>query len=454
VGPPGVVGDEVFVQHLLHLFNGLEPGAASFDTEGLGENRPLVIAVNGNPTLFTYGPDGERVKKADGLGANAPTTWYLGSEAEVLVDATYTTGRLTSYITSGVVKTANAISYLSQDHLGSNRLETFPGSSPPPSRHDYDAYGRPATTANSTIRDGKAYIGETYDAETNLQYLHARYYDSLLGRFLSPDTWDPTLSGVDINRYAYALNDPINLSDPLGHDADDADFTGTRGINGDAGGGTSSCNCSGASGGNGGSNHPYHYKNIFGDFYVNMTPNQNGPSKQTRMTAAEIAAFKGIRGGTPGAVQYAQVGNLRIQVIRLALKAQSISVQGMTDEEVLNTLAKIFGMVSGELDVPLPVGDDSWLIGNILIKRSRDPSTDVNNFTVFASREAFTSMLLEHGWTSDARSPGVTVFTGPIGETLLSRPSDSLGEVMDFRYQGIYGRADAKYRFLDIGTDF
>ncbi len=41
-------------------------------------------------------------------------------------------------------------------------------------------------------------------AETGLQYLHARYYDPDLGRFLTPDTWDPILAGVDINRYAYA----------------------------------------------------------------------------------------------------------------------------------------------------------------------------------------------------------------------------------------------------------
>ena len=36
-------------------------------------------------------------------------------------------------------------------------------------------------------------------------------------RFLSPDTWDPTLPGVGTNRYAYAQNDPINKSDPNGH---------------------------------------------------------------------------------------------------------------------------------------------------------------------------------------------------------------------------------------------
>ncbi len=70
-----------------------------------------MISVNGNPTLFTYGPDGERVKKADGLGANAPTTWYLGSEAELLVDSVNPPGLLTSYVISGVVKTGNSISY-------------------------------------------------------------------------------------------------------------------------------------------------------------------------------------------------------------------------------------------------------------------------------------------------------------------------------------------------------
>lgn len=40
-------------------------------------------------------------------------------------------------------------------------------------------------------------------------------------RFLSPDTWDPWLQGVDINRYAYGINNPINNSDPNGHLFDD-----------------------------------------------------------------------------------------------------------------------------------------------------------------------------------------------------------------------------------------
>ena len=39
-------------------------------------------------------------------------------------------------------------------------------------------------------------------------------------RFITPDTWDPTLLGVDINRYAYSGNDPVNGSDANGHAID------------------------------------------------------------------------------------------------------------------------------------------------------------------------------------------------------------------------------------------
>jgi HNH endonuclease len=38
-------------------------------------------------------------------------------------------------------------------------------------------------------------------------------------KFLSPDTYDPIEPGVDTNRYAYGGNDPINKSDPNGHDS-------------------------------------------------------------------------------------------------------------------------------------------------------------------------------------------------------------------------------------------
>lgn len=53
--------------------------------------------------------------------------------------------------------------------------------------------------------------------ETGLLYLHARWYDPVLGRFVTPDWWDVIEEGVGTNRYAYSGNDPINKSDPNGH---------------------------------------------------------------------------------------------------------------------------------------------------------------------------------------------------------------------------------------------
>ena len=176
------------------------------------ENRPVSVTQGGTATTFAYGPDGERAGKAF---ANEQR-WYLGSDAEFLVNAANLSGLLTSYLHPDVKREGGVVSWLHKDHLASARLSSFMGAAPV-QRHDYGPYGKPVASAAPTVINGKAYINERYDAETGLQYLHARYYDPHLGRFVSPDTWDPTLPGVDINRYAYAGNDPVNGSDPNGH---------------------------------------------------------------------------------------------------------------------------------------------------------------------------------------------------------------------------------------------
>ncbi|MEO8380734.1 MAG: RHS repeat-associated core domain-containing protein [Acidobacteriota bacterium] len=60
------------------------------------------------------------------------------------------------------------------------------------------------------------------DNDDSLDYMHARYYDPNLGRFLSVD---PVISSADPqfpqswNRYAYALNNPLKYIDPTGENA-------------------------------------------------------------------------------------------------------------------------------------------------------------------------------------------------------------------------------------------
>jgi RHS repeat-associated protein len=52
---------------------------------------------------------------------------------------------------------------------------------------------------------------------TDLSYLHARYYDPTLGRFLSPDSFQPNAPGTQgFNQYSYAAADPTTATDPSG----------------------------------------------------------------------------------------------------------------------------------------------------------------------------------------------------------------------------------------------
>jgi RHS repeat-associated protein len=57
------------------------------------------------------------------------------------------------------------------------------------------------------------YTGRDYDAETGLNYYRARYYDPVIGRFISED---PIGFDGGNNFYAYVENDPIDWTDPLG----------------------------------------------------------------------------------------------------------------------------------------------------------------------------------------------------------------------------------------------
>jgi RHS repeat-associated protein len=68
----------------------------------------------------------------------------------------------------------------------------------------------PETTLN--------YTGQRRDG-TGLLYYGARYYDPVLGRFLSPDSIVPGggANSQMLNRYAYVGNNPINHTDPTGH---------------------------------------------------------------------------------------------------------------------------------------------------------------------------------------------------------------------------------------------
>jgi RHS repeat-associated protein len=86
----------------------------------------------------------------------------------------------------------------------------------------YDPFGRPI---NGQLSDNRfRYLGRhgVMDEENGLLYIRARYYSTKRGRFI---TKDPT-TGKDgdsqsLNRYIYALNNPVRLIDISGLSAQD-----------------------------------------------------------------------------------------------------------------------------------------------------------------------------------------------------------------------------------------
>lgn len=78
-------------------------------------------------------------------------------------------------------------------------------------RYFYEPYGSATRTADSS--NAFQFTGREND-DTGLYYYRARYYHPALGRFISEDPLG--LAGGDPNLYAYASNNPINLTDPSG----------------------------------------------------------------------------------------------------------------------------------------------------------------------------------------------------------------------------------------------
>lgn len=84
------------------------------------------------------------------------------------------------------------------------------------SSSDYRPYGGQSL---GTPTAGPGYTGHVNDPDAGLVYMQARYYDPVVGRFLSTDPAEANIGDVfAFNRFAYADNNPIVNIDPDGRE--------------------------------------------------------------------------------------------------------------------------------------------------------------------------------------------------------------------------------------------
>ncbi len=179
--------------------NMLTGGGRTFTWNGF--NKPLTIGDE----AYTYDVLANRVRRV----VNGTTTDYFGDDYEI------NNGTVTKIFSAfGIAiaqKVGTTLSWLHADHLGSIQVRTNSAGAVL-ERQTYKPYGG---IHSGSLTSAVGFTSERRDG-TGLMYLHARYYDPDLLRFVSADPIIPTHSLVGLNHYAYAANNPIMFHDRSG----------------------------------------------------------------------------------------------------------------------------------------------------------------------------------------------------------------------------------------------
>ena len=167
-------------------------GNYAYTYDGLGKRRSA--SRNGELTKFVLDPSGNVLAELD--GSNAVQCYYVYGHGVI-----------------SRIKPDNSTNYYIYDYRGSVVAMTDDTEEANVThKYQYDDFGNIIQTEEADFNPYR-YLGKygaTYE-DSCLYFMHARYYDPTIGRFLSEDpVWSTNL-------YAYAANNPITMIDESGN---------------------------------------------------------------------------------------------------------------------------------------------------------------------------------------------------------------------------------------------
>lgn len=201
------------------------------DTYGWDFRNRLVNAVNqtqdGSSTTFAYDVDGIRVSKViTGVSAVEYVVDKNRDYAQVLTELTDPAGPPSpvgiTYVYGDDLLTmtrpeTETSFYHFDGQLSTRQLSTIVQGVT--AQYAYEAFGSVIGAFGNVINPYR-FRGEQHDANLNLTYLRARYYEPAAGRFTSRDEFGGRLCDPrSLHKYTYAHANPVFYADPSGHAA-------------------------------------------------------------------------------------------------------------------------------------------------------------------------------------------------------------------------------------------
>jgi RHS repeat-associated protein len=211
-----VVTNNGVAETLTYDLNGNEVSATTCCSTNTYEwdaaDRLTAINSGANRSEFSYDGLGRRVQIVEKVGGSVViATKFLWCGLE-LCEARDSTGSSVVKRFFGQGEQISGTNYwFTRDHLGSVR-ELTDASSSIRARYDYDPYGSRIKLSGDLDADF-AFTGHYYHQPSGFHLALYRVYHPAVGRWLSRD---PATEEGGLNLYAYVLNDPVSMWDPLG----------------------------------------------------------------------------------------------------------------------------------------------------------------------------------------------------------------------------------------------
>ncbi|MFL6138150.1 MAG: RHS repeat-associated core domain-containing protein, partial [Frankiaceae bacterium] len=178
-------------------------------------NQLTGVSATGLTSSFTYDPLGRR----SGKTVNGTTTKFLYDGVNIAEEQS-STGSVTASYLNGLrvdeplVRTAGGSSSSYATGSTGSTVGLVSGGSLA-TKYAYSPFGA-ATASGAASTNSLQFAGRENDGATGLLYLRNRYYNPATQQFISQDPVG--FSGGSASLYAYALDDPTDLSDPMGTD--------------------------------------------------------------------------------------------------------------------------------------------------------------------------------------------------------------------------------------------